>query len=52
MANSTKIVSVQVAGRWHFATLRLNGTLNKSLRSWDSERAALLAGRREHKVSK
>jgi len=47
-----KVVSIKVGNRYHFATVRVNGTLSKSVRTWDSERDAIAAGRREFKVSK
>lgn len=33
--------------RWHFATIRADGSLNKSLNTWSSRQAALAAGLRE-----
>jgi hypothetical protein len=33
--------------RWHFATIRADGSLNRSLKTWASKRDALAAGKRE-----
>lgn len=33
--------------RWHFATVRADSSLNKSLNTWASKRAAKSAGVRE-----